>query len=347
MLPADGVLRFNKRFREISQDCDLSNVTHPENFELEMEARMLKGRACTSTSIVVSNEIWTHQETEKGHQDKMNNTDSMCTCVDNCYCWPECADEETVIEPRPEVYDSEVSETSTDFNTYIHVTGHNCQFSSASVFRQKLLHFIQTINFDKVSGPFVRRLLLAFDYLNYLVNSLETDSVESFMNVPFRLMEDFLLLVNMVDDQHDVFRNMFGMSRERFILLQLISEWLGKEFHDLEGLIKENVEIFKKDNIMCIDSLPSPETIIKTLFPSFMTTFVINWLGFQNEDDTLHNKSEATSDHCYTQVTKLKGQANINYQLVQLILEFGSNCLISGIGHVVFSRLQLENNSDV
>jgi hypothetical protein len=254
--------------------------------------------------------------------------------------------------PRAETLESGIksvtSDKSLEFNSDSTHHRQNCDPPSAGKFRQKLVHLIKMSYFEEVSSPFAHQLLLVYDYLNYFMNSQETDLFVNFGSVLFKIMEEFLLLVTMDDELPDAFKNTSRMPQERFILLHLLSDWVGKEFHDLEGVIKENVETFKKDNITCIDSLPSAETITKTLFPSFMRIFVTNWLGFKNEDSLLHQNSETSSmsDHCYTQVEKVKGQGSINYQLVQLILEFGSNCLISGIGHVVFSRLQIENNSD-
>ncbi|XP_045172697.2 uncharacterized protein LOC123534483 isoform X2 [Mercenaria mercenaria] len=357
LLPADGILRFNKRLKVVPEDCILSDVSCPQNIQQEIEARKPVGRACTSKCIVLSNEKSIHAKVYVDYRGNIVSTESVCNCVSSCECCPEYAMEETVscenscaVDETDAAACSDPTANNMECNpSYTDNDRQSYEYLGTRKFREKLIQFIQTTFIEEVSNPVVRQIMLVLEYLNYFAKLEKTDAFENFGCILFKIMEEFLVLVGVDDGMPNVFKNTFGISREKFILLYQISDWLGQEYHKLEELIKEKVETFKRDNITCIDTLPSAETITDTLFPSFMKTFVTNWLGFHNENHILHGKSELNvmSDHCYTQPPKNDIPGNINYQLVQLILEFGSNCLISGIGHVVFSRLQIENRSDV
>lgn len=319
LLPAESVLRFNKRLSVVPEDCELSQVYHPERLKRETEVRQHVGRSCTNKNVIIYSDSQEYMREETV-----------------------CSGNGLTIQEGTSLNETESSMQCDDMEEK-----HSFEYLGTKEFRLKLTDFIHSTFLEEVSNSVEQKIVIVFEYLSYFASMKQIESFESFGGTLFKIMEEFLVLAGLEYDSPG-YRNTFGISQENFIFLYLISDWLGNQFHDLEAAIKQNVESFKKENITCIDSLPSPETIIDTLFPSFMKTFVSNWLGFCSEDITGQNPSELNvlSDHCYIEHTNKKESGNVNYQLIQLILEFGSNCLISGIGHVVFSRLRIQNRTD-
>ncbi|KAL4223771.1 hypothetical protein ACF0H5_017237 [Mactra antiquata] len=220
-------------------------------------------------------------------------------------------------------------------------------------FMNELSAFLCKFKCDLFSSEGIKRLTLAMDYLYYL----EQTKIASSDDVLFKLMEEFLTQVK--PDLSDGIsptsteNNSFNIPNYKFILLYLISDWLGHEYQALESQIAEKVYKFKQENIMTIDLLPSSENLTDTLFPSFMKLFIENWCGFGESrksasNETRHNAgpdSEIGADHCYSEPMRVV--RDTNHPLVLLMLEFGSNSLISGIAHVVFSRLKAQNESEL
>lgn len=321
LLPEESVLRFNKRLSVVPEDCELSQVNHPERLARETEVRQHVRKSCTNKNIIIFSDSEECMREETVHSENGLTIHSQ---------------EETSLNETESVMQCDDTEEK-----------HSYEYLGTKEFRLKLTEFIHSTFLEGVSNSVEQKIAIVLEYLSYFASLKQIEPFESFGGSLFKIMEEFLVLASLEYDSPG-YRNTFGISRENFIFLYLISDWLGNQFHDLEAAIKQNVESFKKENITCIDSLPSPETIIDTLFPSFMKTFVSNWLGFYSEDTKGQNPSElkVLSDHCYIKQTNKRESGNENYQLIQLILEFGSNCLISGIGHVVFSRLRIQNRTD-
>ncbi|KAL3856466.1 hypothetical protein ACJMK2_011220 [Sinanodonta woodiana] len=225
----------------------------------------------------------------------------------------------------------------------------------AGEFIEKLVDFVQTqiSNVDDVSHHIVCHVLTTFDYLKCISNFATDDKLLPDCGlVFFQMMEDFLtLLKSDIAETPSDKQDTFGMERQKFLLLQIISDWLGKEFHSLEKEIAKRVDLFKKENINAIDNLPPSQVIIDTLFPSFMKQLIINWLGISEKSDQDNTDLFCFEyDHDYSPKIK-KPRASVTssvtgesqspfYPLVQLILEFASNSLVSGVAHVVYSRLR-------
>lgn len=100
-----------------------------------------------------------------------------------------------------------------------------------------------------------------------------------------------------------------GWSR---ILLSL-SKYLGNEFNKLQPGIGERVTEFKKKHITSIDNLPPSSLLVKELFPECMRVLLLSWMGNKNRQD-------------------------VN-SIIQVILELVNASLVSGVAHVLFSRL--------
>lgn len=97
------------------------------------------------------------------------------------------------------------------------------------------------------------------------------------------------------------------------VILTSISKFLGDEFHKFQLQIAEKVTEFKKKHITSIDNLPPASELIKELFPDCMRVLLLRWIG--NPD-----------------------QQNIN-SIIQIILELANTSLVSGVAHVMYSRL--------
>ncbi|XP_041376793.1 uncharacterized protein LOC121389257 [Gigantopelta aegis] len=136
-------------------------------------------------------------------------------------------------------------------------------------------------------------------------------------------------------------KNNFDILWNRDIALCVISDWLGENFNQLEPEIALKVEKFKSDHIECIDSLPQAEAMIDMLFPSCMKCLLCSWIGIR-EDSA---EPSLFVDHDYgnrSKRCKRSYQTSRNlFPLIQIILEFTNNALISGVAHVVFTRLML------
>lgn len=208
-------------------------------------------------------------------------------------------------------------------------------------FRETILEYFQNHYTSETSIKFTSYVLLTLEYLAHFANS-DANSLDFTGMVIFTWMEEFLLLVN-ADSRTLEHSISYDIKEEKYILLGLVSEWLGNEYHNLECQIGQKVKKFKEQNILSIYSLPSSENIVNTLFPAFMKTFIMNWLGFSEKGI----KADSCIDHCYTFSTVNPSlNQKTNFPLVQLMLEFGTNCLISGITHVVLCRLKAQSESE-
>ncbi|CAC5392108.1 unnamed protein product [Mytilus coruscus] len=113
--------------------------------------------------------------------------------------------------------------------------------------------------------------------------------------------------------------------------LNFICKYVGNELNKFESQISENVEKFKENHIKCIDNLPPPEEIIDGIFPLCMKELIVHWMNPQIQ--TCVNISEQK---------RFKSSPEIlpDFHIIQLILEFVNNSLISGVAHVVYSRIR-------
>ena len=218
----------------------------------------------------------------------------------------------------------------------------------AGDFVERLIAFVTSdiSSAGEISHQIICQILLALDYLKHI----SSEDVENFTKwgfAFFNMMEQYLTLVKS-DSYEDSVDDTFGLSREKYTMLYVVSEWLGKEYHKLESAISKKVEIFKKENLTTIDSLPPSESTIDMLFPSFMKQLLVCWLG-ATEDLAVLNldwlTATAFADHNYSPPAKMRKSASCNndrplFPLVQLILEFATDSLVSGVAHVVYSRLR-------
>ncbi len=142
-------------------------------------------------------------------------------------------------------------------------------------------------------------------------------------------------------------------------LLRAASTSLGGVFHEFKEAIGDKVELFKLQNINQIDSLPSAKEIVQTLFPQCMQDFMVAWMCGPDTDKNQENSASVARDHDYSPLAKKARRNSLSaandsventnqenerqspniFPFIQLILEFANNVLISGVAHVLYSRL--------
>lgn len=101
-----------------------------------------------------------------------------------------------------------------------------------------------------------------------------------------------------------------GLSR----VLVAVSKYLGDEFNRLQPEISERVTEFKKRHITSIDNLPPSSVLVKELFPECMQVLLLSWMGSSDDGQDLNS-------------------------IIQVILELVNMSLVSGVAHVLYSRL--------
>ncbi|XP_071181252.1 uncharacterized protein [Mytilus edulis] len=121
--------------------------------------------------------------------------------------------------------------------------------------------------------------------------------------------------------------------------LNFICKYVGKELNKFESQISDNVIMFKENHIKCIDNLPPPEQIIDDIFPLCMKELIVHWM---NPHKGLANQTCAN----ISEPKRFKSSPDIlpDFHIIQLILEFVNNSLISGVAHVVYSRIRSIKN---
>ncbi|XP_013403894.1 uncharacterized protein LOC106169092 [Lingula anatina] len=201
---------------------------------------------------------------------------------------------------------------------------------------------------------------------------------------PFHLVETYL---NIIQDKcvSGKFQNKFSVPLHRNVALCVVAEWLGKEYYRLQNKICEEVDKFKMAHIDCIDNLPPPVKLVKSLFPQCMILLLQNWMAGsdppkreqiqdqmvqcetaakskvsdqQNMSDSSEENFQTSSSPTEPHIKRRKCQeeygqcrdsdrnemsdsVNVDsaFPFIQLILEFTNKALISGVAHVVYSRM--------
>ena len=114
-------------------------------------------------------------------------------------------------------------------------------------------------------------------------------------------------------------------------VLLVISQWLGKKFHSFQSEIEAKVTIFKERHISSIDNLPPAEQVVEELYPVCMRDFLLAWMGTD-----LGRGKQADQQERNPETQSM-------FPCIQLILELGNQILVSGVGHVLCSRLNKTN----
>ncbi|XP_021374827.1 uncharacterized protein LOC110464093 isoform X2 [Mizuhopecten yessoensis] len=178
--------------------------------------------------------------------------------------------------------------------------------------------------------PVVKRFRIV---LQLLMQEIHLEENQGF---PFQLIQEYLDMLGTGGSTHNAY-DTWGNSSQRNTFLHIVSQWLGQEFHKFEPKISQRVEDFKQGHINCIDNLPPAESIIDLVFPSCMKELVVSWTSRASP------RGHRGSDHDYSPPVKkicTSDSSSPAYPLVQHILEFANHALVSGVAHVVYSRLR-------
>lgn len=218
----------------------------------------------------------------------------------------------------------------------------------------------QTLHLCQREAAMLDRLdvLCQFFTVEILSNSSEDQEEAGF---PFEILDQYTKILS--GNSKGIFdKDIYEFPPRRNVALCLISKWLGQKLHGISHVISTKVEEFKLQNIDQIHHLPSSQSLVEQLFPSCMVILLMNWMG-KNYGETSSQYLQTTSDSdrdstkvppakkkCTVDLANLSeigGHGNMTkenekqnvFPFVQLILEFVNNVLISGVAHVLYSRL--------
>ena len=104
------------------------------------------------------------------------------------------------------------------------------------------------------------------------------------------------------------------------LAVHIVSSWVGDRFYLFKDIIKHNIDAFKQTYINSISEIPSPEEIVRTVYPSAMYSLIYLWIKGSGGDG--HDDME--------ECKKIRS-------ICLLILELLNGSPISGLGHWVFS----------
>ncbi|XP_070572128.1 uncharacterized protein [Ptychodera flava] len=176
------------------------------------------------------------------------------------------------------------------------------------------------------------------------IESRLLNGVMDFEHFPWKLIRDYEQgLVTFSENlPHD-----FTVDMVHNLSLDVVCAWLGGKFKKMTTSISNNVDKFKADHISCIDNLPPAEQLIDALFPRSMKILFATWIGIKDNEsqqpgDLSGNVADRASASSKTKTPQQQSQPRqrfSRYPLVQLILEFANQTLISGTAHVLYSRL--------
>ena len=163
--------------------------------------------------------------------------------------------------------------------------------------------------------------------LNYILNYFEIEiKDENKCYFPLELINDYNLLIENEED----YVNDFEIPLQKHIVLCLISKWLGCEFSELYAKINDKTVKFKTEHITNISEMPPSIELVQHLFPKCMEILLLEWMKKHNE---VLQENEPTKKKLKTD------KLNKLYPFLQLILEFANDSLVSGVSHVLYSRL--------
>ncbi|XP_061197522.1 uncharacterized protein LOC133205685 [Saccostrea echinata] len=201
----------------------------------------------------------------------------------------------------------------------------------------KMQHLIQEVLHTHLpTGAHLEKCLTILKLLDFHVKSPDEDFGFDldFLKFCFDKMKDSEFRVD--EPESDL-----QISKNKLKFLTALGTWLGNEFHNCSHVISRRVDNFKQEHIRCIDNLPPSSDIVNHIFPVFMTAFILHWQGF-GTPVIGYSESSLALEHNYASKKQImdEHQAGPNYPLIQLILEFANNSLISGVAHVVFSKIK-------
>ena len=220
------------------------------------------------------------------------------------------------------------------------VGGHQSDITSLSTLLDEIYYVIRLKkqHLYESEQHSIDKLIVMLDFFKHEFINHPTNENDGF---PFLILQKYLDLLKGGNNVCDTYANSFSIPYKLNIAMCIICEWLGDQFLALSDAIFKNVGIFKEQHLDCIDNLPPPHVIICDLFPRCMQILLKHWL---KTDKQIASKSSATCTstpskrHCGDESSGVL-ECRDNDALIQFILEFTSGALISGVAHVVYSRL--------
>ncbi|XP_078591155.1 uncharacterized protein LOC144870621 [Branchiostoma floridae x Branchiostoma japonicum] len=196
------------------------------------------------------------------------------------------------------------------------ITDHNYSSSHPDDVLCQIIRTLDNLAEQQQLDVFLRRCI---ELLTSLVSILKDTGS---MGLPLDLLGSFVTNVRQLTEDQ-----LQDESHMRQTSMVVVSEWLGQQFQMSNKDIVGRVEDFKKRHIMCVDNLPPAEEIIDELFPPAMKTLFLTWMASSSGN----KESGGGSDRLMFDSSQ--------FPVLQLILEFANHTLISGVAHVLYSRL--------
>ena len=127
--------------------------------------------------------------------------------------------------------------------------------------------------------------------------------------------------IKLIKDYMDAKQQKIAESpQDHELAVHIVSSWVGNTFYLFKDIIKHNIDAFKQTYINSISEIPSPEEIVRTVYPSAMYSLIYLWIKGSGGDG--HDDME--------ECKKIRS-------ICLLILELLNGSPISGLGHWVFS----------
>lgn len=149
-------------------------------------------------------------------------------------------------------------------------------------------------------------------------------NMDSFVNGAVNLLKNCLALLPIISERS------VGFSEKETILCE-VARWLGTEFANYHAHVNESVTAFKQNHIRCVENLPSAEVLVSEVFPRSMQILLRCWLRVGDGAENQNATNEGSNDSTEVPLTL--------FPVVQLILELANQNLLSGVAHVLYSRL--------
>ncbi|KAK3104107.1 hypothetical protein FSP39_024463 [Pinctada imbricata] len=174
------------------------------------------------------------------------------------------------------------------------------------------------------------------EQVRLMINLLQVELESDYEGVDFNIFKFYMKEVEKAFPIKDLFDD-FQLFWRKSCFLSILSKYVGKVFHDMQNLIAERVKVFKQENIMHLDSLPSAEVIMDDIFPDFMKILLSAWMGGHSPFSNI--LSCHLNDHNYWFKDSGVKPCAQDKNLVLLILELVNKALISPLGHLTLLRL--------
>lgn len=189
----------------------------------------------------------------------------------------------------------------------------SCNFLGLTV--EKIIPRLNEVFRDEQSCQLVTSYIDSF--VDLLIDEEANIIEQQSTSFPIKLIKDYMdLKCNRTVDS----------PQDHELAIHVVSSWVGDRFFLFKDIIKHNIDTFKQNYITTITELPSPEEIIRTVYPSAMYSLIYLWIRGTGENvlDGQDNVEEAK---------KIRS-------ICLLVLELLNGSPITGLGHWIFSAIQ-------